>query len=146
MLYTNKICCNMIFFVVVMSTKKLRLLQCIVSSSHNYTSMFILVSELLVYNINRQLFDVYWNQYWIYRLFSPISDVKQRVDARSINLHHIYKLNFLISDLSRNKLTELPQECTEYYSMERLILYHNMIRTIPDSVIHLHSLQFLDLR
>ena len=38
--------------------------------------MFILVSELLVYNVNRKLFDVYWNQYWIYRLLSPISDVQ----------------------------------------------------------------------
>ena len=50
------------------------------------------------------------------------------------------------SDLSRNKLTELPQECTEYYSLERLVLYHNTIRSIPDSVVNLHALQFLDLR
>ena len=53
---------------------------------------------------------------------------------------------FLISDLSRNKLTELPAECTEFDSMERLVLYHNTIRAIPDSVVQLSSLQFLDLR
>ena len=126
------------FFVVAMSTKKLRLLQWIVSSSHNYTSMFTLVSELLVYNGQSStlwciLHALFWKTFF-------------GVDARSIDLHHIYNCCFLISDLSRNKLTELPQECTEYYSMERLILYHNMIRTIPDSVIYLHSLQFLDLR
>merc|ERR1711981_1431604 len=51
----------------------------------------------------------------------------------------------VLADLSRNKLTELPQECTEYYSLERLLLYHNMIRSIPDSVLSLHSLQLLDL-
>jgi Leucine-rich repeat (LRR) protein len=42
-------------------------------------------------------------------------------------------------------LTELPQECTDYYSLERLVLYHNSIRAIPDSVVFLQSLQFLDL-
>ena len=50
-----------------------------------------------------------------------------------------------ISDLSRNKLTELPQECTDYFSLERLVLYHNTIRSIPDSIVYLQSLQFLDL-
>ena len=49
------------------------------------------------------------------------------------------------ADLSRNKLTELPQECTDYYSLERLVLYHNAIRSIPDSVVYLQSLKFLDL-
>jgi len=48
-------------------------------------------------------------------------------------------------DLSRNKLTELPQECTDYFSLERLVLYHNTIRSIPDSIVYLQSLQFLDL-
>ena len=49
------------------------------------------------------------------------------------------------TDISRNKLTELPQECTDYYSLERLVLYHNSIRSIPDSIVYLQSLQFLDL-
>lgn len=48
--------------------------------------------------------------------------------------------------MSRNKLTELPQECTDFNSMERLILYHNTIRSIPDTVTCLQSLQYLDLR
>jgi Leucine-rich repeat (LRR) protein len=52
----------------------------------------------------------------------------------------------LLSDMSRNKLTELPSECTEFNSMEKLVLYHNTIRAIPDSVVYLQSLQFLDLR
>ena len=57
------------------------------------------------------------------------------------------KILFLfITDLSRNKLTELPSECTDFASLERLILYHNTIRAIPDTVTCLQSLQFLDIR
>ncbi|TRY71509.1 hypothetical protein TCAL_06104 [Tigriopus californicus] len=48
-------------------------------------------------------------------------------------------------DLSKNKLNELPEECTDFGSMEKLILYHNTIRSIPDSVVYLRSLQFLDI-
>ncbi|XP_059086580.1 leucine-rich repeat and calponin homology domain-containing protein-like isoform X6 [Tigriopus californicus] len=49
------------------------------------------------------------------------------------------------ADLSKNKLNELPEECTDFGSMEKLILYHNTIRSIPDSVVYLRSLQFLDI-
>ena len=48
--------------------------------------------------------------------------------------------------MSRNKLTELPDECTDFASLEKLVLYHNTIRSIPDSVAYLQSLIFLDLR
>ncbi len=53
---------------------------------------------------------------------------------------------FFTSDLSRNKLSELPAECTDFASLEKLILYHNSIRAIPETVVCLQSLQFLDLR
>ena len=55
-------------------------------------------------------------------------------------------LSFIFSDLSRNKLTELPQECTDYFLLERLLLYNNSIRTIPDSIVYMQTLHFLDLR
>lgn len=50
------------------------------------------------------------------------------------------------SDLSRNKLLEVPGECTRYRSMERLLLYHNTIKSIPDNIVSLSSLMYLDLR
>lgn len=49
-------------------------------------------------------------------------------------------------DMSRNKLVELPVECTEFEVLERLVLYHNTIKGIPETVACLQSLQFLDLR
>lgn len=69
-----------------------------------------------------------------------------RICRMSKNVFHRFKVTFFLSDMSRNKLTELPSECTDFNSMERLILYHNTIRAIPDSVSALQSLQFLDLR
>ena len=48
--------------------------------------------------------------------------------------------------MSRNKLLEVPGECTRYRSMERLLLYPNTIKSIPDNIVSLSSLMYLDLR
>lgn len=52
----------------------------------------------------------------------------------------------LFSDLSRNRFCELPEDVTSFAFLERLLLYHNAIRSIPESVRGLHSLTYLDLR
>ncbi|XP_067007214.2 leucine-rich repeat and calponin homology domain-containing protein isoform X2 [Anabrus simplex] len=51
----------------------------------------------------------------------------------------------VIADLSKNRFIELPVEVTEFCSLERLELYHNTIRSIPDTVVYLQSLLYLDL-
>jgi len=51
----------------------------------------------------------------------------------------------VLADLSRNRLVEVPAECTCYHSLERLLLYHNTIKTIPDNIISLNSLMYLDI-
>uniref|UniRef100_T1IN84 Calponin-homology (CH) domain-containing protein n=1 Tax=Strigamia maritima TaxID=126957 RepID=T1IN84_STRMM len=57
-----------------------------------------------------------------------------------------YNLNdTVLADLSKNKFTELPIEVCDYVSLERLDCYHNIIRTIPEAVICLHSLTHLNL-
>jgi len=57
-----------------------------------------------------------------------------------------YKLqDTTLADLSRNKLVEVPTECTNYYSLERLLLYHNIIKSIPDNISSLQSLVYLDI-
>ena len=68
------------------------------------------------------------------------------------HINHFYsaknKTNIIsfLPDLSRNKLVEVPGECTNYYSLERLLLYHNIIKSIPDTIAGLQSLVYLDLR
>ncbi|XP_065357119.1 leucine-rich repeat and calponin homology domain-containing protein isoform X2 [Calliphora vicina] len=57
------------------------------------------------------------------------------------NLH-----DTVIADLSRNRFCELPEEITTFSFLETLLLYHNTIRSIPESVKHLTSLTYLDLR
>lgn len=52
----------------------------------------------------------------------------------------------MFSDLSRNRFCELPEDVTSFAFLERLLLYHNAIRSIPESVRGLHSLTYLDLR
>ena len=63
---------------------------------------------------------------------------------RSIGKHFVLA-DTRIADLSRNKLAEIPLECTYFPSLERLVLYHNVIRGIPDNLGSLQSLQLLDL-
>ncbi|XP_033209677.1 leucine-rich repeat and calponin homology domain-containing protein-like isoform X2 [Belonocnema kinseyi] len=49
------------------------------------------------------------------------------------------------ADLSKNRFCELPEEVTEFPFLEKLHLYHNAIRVIPDTVVMLQSLNYLDL-
>ncbi|XP_015190854.1 PREDICTED: leucine-rich repeat and calponin homology domain-containing protein 1 isoform X1 [Polistes dominula] len=51
----------------------------------------------------------------------------------------------VIADLSKNRFVELPEEVTEFPFLEKLHLYHNAIRIIPETVVMLQSLNYLDL-
>uniref|UniRef100_A0A8C0EHC0 Leucine rich repeats and calponin homology domain containing 3 n=1 Tax=Bubo bubo TaxID=30461 RepID=A0A8C0EHC0_BUBBB len=51
----------------------------------------------------------------------------------------------LPSDLSRNRLSELPAEACHFVSLESLNLYQNCIRYIPEAVLNLQSLTFLNI-
>nr|XP_009929548.1 PREDICTED: leucine-rich repeat and calponin homology domain-containing protein 3 [Opisthocomus hoazin] len=49
------------------------------------------------------------------------------------------------TDLSRNRLSELPAEACLFVSLESLNLYQNCIRYIPEAVLNLQSLTFLNI-
>lgn len=49
------------------------------------------------------------------------------------------------SDLSKNRLADIPSEVCHLVALETLTLYHNCIRTIPDIIIGLQSLTSLNL-
>ncbi|KFV07519.1 Leucine-rich repeat and calponin homology domain-containing protein 3, partial [Tauraco erythrolophus] len=49
------------------------------------------------------------------------------------------------SDLSRNRLSELPAEACHFVSLESLNLYQNCIRYIPEAILNLQSLTFLNI-
>ncbi|CAK9799628.1 Leucine-rich repeat and calponin homology domain-containing protein [Anthophora plagiata] len=51
----------------------------------------------------------------------------------------------VFADLSKNRFAELPEEVTEFPFLEKLHLYHNAIRIIPETVVMLQSLNYLDL-
>ncbi|NXN85695.1 LRCH3 protein, partial [Bombycilla garrulus] len=51
----------------------------------------------------------------------------------------------LPADLSRNRLSELPAEACHFVSLETLNLYQNCIRYIPEAVLNLQSLTFLNI-
>lgn len=53
---------------------------------------------------------------------------------------------FIVPDLSKNRFCDLPEEVTEFPFLEKLHLYHNAIRIIPDTIVRLQSLNYLDLR
>ncbi|XP_036400835.1 leucine-rich repeat and calponin homology domain-containing protein 1-like [Megalops cyprinoides] len=49
------------------------------------------------------------------------------------------------ADLSKNRLTDIPSEVCHFVALETLNLYHNCIKTIPDTIISLQTLTSLDL-
>uniref|UniRef100_G3SZ23 Leucine rich repeats and calponin homology domain containing 1 n=1 Tax=Loxodonta africana TaxID=9785 RepID=G3SZ23_LOXAF len=48
-------------------------------------------------------------------------------------------------DLSKNRLVEVPMELCHFVSLEILNLYHNCIRVIPEAIINLQMLTYLNL-
>ncbi|KTF73457.1 hypothetical protein cypCar_00037081 [Cyprinus carpio] len=51
----------------------------------------------------------------------------------------------VLSDLSRNRLTELPVDVCMFVSLESLNLYQNCLRSLPESLINLQSLTYLNI-
>ncbi|XP_009945719.1 PREDICTED: leucine-rich repeat and calponin homology domain-containing protein 1, partial [Leptosomus discolor] len=47
--------------------------------------------------------------------------------------------------LSKNRLTEVPTELCHFVSLETLNLYHNCIKIIPDAIVNLQMLTYLNL-
>lgn len=61
-------------------------------------------------------------------------------------LMHTSILFLLLADLSKNRLTEIPPEVCLFAPLESLNLYHNCIKCIPEAVINLQMLTYLDIR
>lgn len=53
---------------------------------------------------------------------------------------------FWFSDLSKNRLCELPEELCQFISLETLSLYHNGMRSLSSSLGNLQALTYLNLR
>ncbi|XP_043378379.1 leucine-rich repeat and calponin homology domain-containing protein 1 isoform X8 [Chelonia mydas] len=49
------------------------------------------------------------------------------------------------ADLSKNRLTDVPMELCHFVSLETLNLYHNCIKIIPDAIVNLQMLTYLNL-
>ncbi|XP_049641842.1 DISP complex protein LRCH3 [Suncus etruscus] len=49
------------------------------------------------------------------------------------------------ADLSRNRLSEIPIEACHFVSLETLNLYQNCIRYIPEAILNLQALTFLNI-
>lgn len=53
---------------------------------------------------------------------------------------------FVSADLSKNRLTDFATDVCHFVALETLNLYHNCIKTIPDSITSLQSLTSLNIR
>ncbi|XP_029792599.1 leucine-rich repeat and calponin homology domain-containing protein 1 isoform X3 [Suricata suricatta] len=51
----------------------------------------------------------------------------------------------MTQDLSKNRLVEVPMELCHFVSLEILNLYHNCIRVIPEAIMNLQMLTYLNL-
>ncbi len=52
----------------------------------------------------------------------------------------------LVLDLSRNGFVEFPRILCAFFSLERLNLYHNAIKSIPEQIVQIYMLKVLNLR
>ncbi|XP_064638405.1 serine/arginine repetitive matrix protein 1-like [Lineus longissimus] len=50
-----------------------------------------------------------------------------------------------VADLSKNRLNEVPIEICECPSIERLVCYHNVIRCLPEALVQLQCLTYMNL-
>lgn len=66
--------------------------------------------------------------------------------TRMFKLYIFHQLLFLLADLSKNRLTEIPPEVCLFAPLESLNLYHNCIKCIPEAIINLQMLTYLDIR
>lgn len=73
-------------------------------------------------------------------------DLSDTISAGLLLLSIYFPFNFLCLDLSRNQFTEFPRILCSFFSLERLNLYNNAIKFIPDQIIQIRMLKVLDLR
>lgn len=83
---------------------------------------------------------------WKWKCVSNGTRVRVHSTSLSWIQINICPLLLPFTDLSRNRFAELPEEVTTFAFLETLLLYHNTIRSIPESVKQLSSLTYLDLR
>lgn len=57
-----------------------------------------------------------------------------------------FRVYSCLADLSKNRLTEIPPEVCLFAPLESLNLYHNCIKCIPEAIINLQMLTYLDIR
>ena len=72
-------------------------------------------------------------------------DCRNYDPVKSVTLLFLKTL-VLLSDLSKNRFTEIPREICEYRSIERIRCYNNIIRIIPEALVQLQALAHLNLR
>ncbi|XP_064408986.1 DISP complex protein LRCH3 isoform X2 [Latimeria chalumnae] len=60
--------------------------------------------------------------------------------ARNYDLSDIIR-----ADLSKNRLSDIPEEICQLISLEALWMYHNCVRSIPQSIANLQALTYLNI-
>ncbi|CAF0955304.1 unnamed protein product [Adineta steineri] len=70
------------------------------------------------------------------------------LNARTLREFPNYKCDLsdtTTADLSRNRFIEFPRILCSFFSLERLNLYNNAIKSIPEQIVQIHMLKILDL-
>lgn len=81
------------------------------------------------------------------REFAPVKcDLSDTITAGELLTMNKQKSRCLSLDLSRNHLSEFPRIFCSFFSLERLNLYHNTIKIIPEQIVQIRMLKVLNLR